>query len=145
VTRIAPLLCTDDAAAAISFYQTVFDATVRMRFVAPDGRIGHAELVIGDALVMVVDDYPELGLRPPTALGGASVSVAMYVADVDAVVERAVAAGATVVRPVENRFYGDRNGQVVDPFGHVWAISTHIEDVLPEEIRRRAATPPPSR
>lgn len=135
---ITPYLIVRGAAAAIDFYRTAFGAVERLRMDAPGGTIGHAELLIGGGLVMLADEMPEMGWSSPAAMGGTPVSLHLYVEDVDAVVGRALAAGATLSRPVADQFYGDRQGTVVDPFGHVWSISTHIEDVSPEEIRRRA-------
>ncbi|OWJ68772.1 VOC family protein [Inquilinus limosus] len=135
---ITPYLIVRGAAAAIDFYRTAFGAVERLRMDAPGGAVGHAELLIGDGLVMLADEMPEMGWSSPAAMGGTPVSLHLYVEDVDAVVERALAAGATLSRPVADQFYGDRLGTVVDPFGHVWSVSTHIEDVTPEEMRRRA-------
>jgi PhnB protein len=122
-----------------SFYATVFGATERMRMPEPDGRIGHAELQIGESLIMLSDEYPELGVRSPKALGGTSVTMSVYVEDVDGVFDRALQAGATVLRPIQDQFYGDRSGTLEDPFGHRWSVATHIEDVPPEELAARAA------
>lgn len=135
---VSPYLCVNDAAAAIEFYTKVFGATERMRMPAPEGRIGHAELQIGDSVVMLADEFPEMGARSPRTIGGSPVIVSVYVKDVDAVFDRAIAAGAKALRPVENQFYGDRAGQFEDPFGHKWSIATHVEDVSPEEMARRA-------
>ncbi len=137
--QITPYLCIDGAAAAIEFYATVFGATERMRMPGPDGKIGHAELQLGDGVVMLADEFPGMGARSANTMGGSPVIVSVYVEDVDAVFERAVAAGATVVRPVETQFYGDRAGQFEDPFGHQWSVATHVEDVPPDEMERRAA------
>ena len=137
--QVTPYLCVDGAAAAIDFYGAVLGATERMRMPAPDGKIGHAELQLGDSVVMLADESPEIGFRSPKAIGGSPVTLSVYVDDVDAVVARAEQAGATVVRPVETQFYGDRSGQFEDPFGHMWSIATHVEDVSPEEMGRRAA------
>jgi PhnB protein len=136
---ITPYLATRDASAAIEYYKSVFGAEELCRMPGADGRIGHAELRIGDSVVMLSDEHPEIGARGPRSLGGTPVSLMLYVADVDAVVQRAVAAGAKLTRPVEDRFYGDRNGAIEDPFGHVWFVATHIEDVPPDEMARRAA------
>lgn len=135
---VSPYLCVNDAAAAIEFYTKVFGATERMRMPAPEGRIGHAELQIGDSVVMLADEFPEMGARSPRTIGGSPVIVSVYVKDVDAVFDRAIAAGAKALRPVENQFYGDRAGQFEDPFGHKWSVGTHVEDVSPEEMARRA-------
>ncbi len=137
--QVTPYLCVDGAAAAIDFYGAVFGTTERMRMPAPDGKIGHAELQLGDSVIMLADESPEIGFRSPKAIGGSPVILSLYVDDVDAVVARAEQAGATVVRPVETQFYGDRSGQFEDPFGHRWSIATHVEDVSPEEMGRRAA------
>ena len=136
---LTPYLIVGDAAAAIAFYQQVFGATLRMKLDGPDGKIGHAELEIGNSLIMLADEHPEMGALSPKTVGGTPVGLHVYVEDVDAVAATAVAAGAALKRPVENQFYGDRLGSIIDPFGHLWHISTHVEDVSPEEIGRRAA------
>jgi PhnB protein len=136
-----PYLCVKDAARALEFYEKAFGATEVMRIQQPDGRIGHAELRIGDAAIMIADEFPEMDFRSPGTLGGSPVTILVYVEDVDAVVRQAEAAGATVTRPVADQFYGDRNGSLRDPFGHCWSLATHIEDVPPEEMLRRAASP----
>ena len=138
-TAVTPYLCVRGAADAIDFYTKMFGAKERMRMPQPDGKIGHSELVIRDAVVMLSDEFTDMGVLSPQSLGGSPVTLNVYVDDVDAVVERAVAAGATLDRPVENRFYGDRSGQIVDPWGHRWSIATHVEDVPPDEMQRRAA------
>ena len=137
--RLAPYLSVDGAEAAIDFYVTVFGATERMRMPAPGGKVGHAELELGDSIIMLADESPEIGFRSPTAIGGTPVILSVYVEDVDNVVARAQEAGATVLRPVETQFYGDRSGQFEDPFGHRWSVATHVEDVSPDEMGRRAA------
>ena len=137
--RVTPYLCVDGAAAAIDFMVEVFDATERMRIAAPDGKIGHAEVAIGDSLIMVSDEYPEMDVIGPKKIGGTAVTVMVYVEDADATFAKAVAAGATAERPVETHFYGDRGGQFIDPFGHRWNVSTHVEDVAPDELARRSA------
>lgn len=134
-----PYLIIQGAAAALDFYQKVFGATEMVRMAQPDGGIGHAEVRIGDSVVMLADECPEMGCRSPKSIGGSSVSLLLYFEDVDAVVARAVAAGAKLTQPVRDQFYGDRNGTIEDPFGHVWIIATHIEDVSPEEMKRRIA------
>lgn len=134
-----PYLIVDGAAKALDFYQRVFGATERMRMPGPGGKVGHAEISIGDSVIMLADEHPEMGARGPRAYGGAAVSLHLYVPDVDAVVSKAVAAGATLLRPVEDKFYGDRMGTIEDPFGHHWNVSTHQEDVPPDEMARRAA------
>jgi len=136
--QVVPYLCVDGAAAAIEFYRAVLGATERMRMAGPDGRIGHAELELGDSLIMLADEHPEVGIRAPKAYGGTPVTISVYVTDVDAVFARAVEAGATALRPLENQFYGDRTGQFEDPFGHRWSVATRIEDVPPEEMAKRA-------
>jgi PhnB protein len=140
---VIPYLIVGDGAAAIAFYQQAFEAKVRMRLPRPDGRIAHAELRIGDSLVMLADEARQMGALAPSTVGGTPVSLHLYIENVDAVVERAVAAGAKLLHPAEDKFYGDRLGTVEDPFGHRWHVSTHIEDVSPEEIGRRAAAAMP--
>jgi PhnB protein len=137
--QVTPYLCVDGADAAIEFYSSVLGATERMRMPAPDGKIGHAELEIGDSVVMLADEFPDMGIRSPRALGGTPVTISLYVTDVDAVFDRAVKAGATALRPVRDEFYGDRTGQFEDPFGHRWSVATHIEDVPPDEMAKRAS------
>ncbi len=137
--RVTPYLCVDDAAKAIEFYTEALGAEERMRMGGPDGRIGHAELAIGDSIVMLADEYPEMGAISPKTVGGTPVTLHVYVTDVDDTVARAVKAGAKELRPVEDQFYGDRTGWLEDPFGHRWDIATHIEDVPPEEMEKRAA------
>jgi PhnB protein len=134
-----PYLIVKGAARAIEFYKKAFGATELMRMTQPDGRIGHAEIKIGDSPIMLADEFPEMGSRSPESLGGSPVSVLLYVQDVDAVFKQAVAAGAKVTRPVKDQFYGDRSGGVTDPFGHQWYVATHKEDVSPEEMHRRAS------
>jgi PhnB protein len=136
---VTPYLCIKGAADAIEFYKKAFAATERMRIGEPSGKVGHAELLIGDALIMLADEYPDIGFRSPESLGGSPVVIHLYVEDVDAFCDRAVSAGAELTRAVEDQFYGDRSGQLRDPFGHVWSIATHKEDVSPEEIKKRAA------
>jgi PhnB protein len=133
-----PYLAVDDAAEAIEYYKKAFGAKERARMDAPGGKIGHAELEIGDSLVMLSDPFPQASTRTPKELGGTSASVFMYVEDVDAVVKRAIDAGATVEMEVADQFWGDRFGTVRDPFGHLWSIATHVEDVPPEEMAERA-------
>jgi len=136
---VTPYLIVKGAAKAIEFYKHAFNATELLRMPGPDGRIMHAEVKLGDSVVMLADEVPEMGYRAPGPDGGASVSLYLYVPDVDATVDRAVAAGARVTRPIADQMYGDRNGTLVDPFGHVWSVGTHKEDVSPEEMRRRMA------
>jgi PhnB protein len=135
---ITPYIIVAGAARAIEFYKSVFGAVERMRLDGLNGKIGHAELTIGDSIVMLADEHPEMGAFAPGA-DGSPVGLLVYVADVDAVAAKAIAAGATLKRPVETQFYGDRLGSVVDPFGHLWHVATHVEDVPGDEIARRAA------
>jgi len=134
---VTPYLMVAGAAQAIDFYKKVFGAVETMRFPGPDGKIGHAEIRIGDSVIMLADDQPGALCRGPKSLGGSSVGILLYVKDVDAVFNQAVAAGAKVVRPVANQFYGDRSGSVEDPFGHSWTIATHVEDLTAEEMQKR--------
>jgi PhnB protein len=136
---LSPSLVIDGAADAIDFYVKVLGATERMRFGGPDGRIGHAELQIGDSVVMLADEYPDMGYIGPKSVGGTPVTLSVWVDDVDATFAGAIAAGATETRPVEDQFYGDRTGTFEDPWGHRWHVSTHIEDMSMEEMHRRAA------
>jgi PhnB protein len=136
---VTPYLCCKDAAAAIEFYKKAFGATEVMRMGDPGGKVGHAELQIGDSRVMLADEFPEMGFLSPKTVGGSPVMIHLYVEDVDATANRAVAAGGKVTRPVADQFYGDRGGQVEDPFGHKWYVATHKEDLSPEEIGKRAA------
>ncbi len=131
-----PYLIVNDAAQAIEFYKEAFGATELLRMAKPDGKIGHAEIRIGDSTIMLADEFPEMGARSPQSFGGSPVSIFLYVENVDAVFAQTVAAGAVVQRPVADQFYGDRMGGVKDPFGHAWYIATHTEDVSP----KRAAT-----
>ena len=139
-----PYLICKGAARAIDFYKQAFGATELMRFPGPGGSIGHAEIKIGDSPMMLADEMPQMGYRSPASLGGSPVSIMLYVQDVDKVVNQAVKAGAKLERPVADQFYGDRNGTIQDPFGHVWTIGTHKEDVSPEEMQRRAAAMAPA-
>jgi PhnB protein len=137
--QVIPYLSVNGAEAAIDFYVKVFGATEKVRMPGPDGQIGHAELQIGDSLVMLADSNPDMGGKTPAELGGTPVTMMVYIEDVDAVFDRAINAGATAERKVEDQFYGDRAGQFVDPFGHKWFIATHVEDISPEEMEKRAA------
>ena len=137
--RLMPYLIVDDGAAAIDFYTSVLGAEERMRMDGPDGRIGHAELQLGDSLIMLADEHPEIGAVGPRTVGGTPVSLHVYVEDADGVFARAIEAGATERRPVEDKFYGDRSGGFEDPFGHRWDVASHVEDVSPEEMSKRAA------
>jgi PhnB protein len=136
--RVTPYLCVDGAAGAIEFYTKVFGATERMRMPAPDDKIGHAELEFGESIVMLSDEFPEMGQRSPKTVGGSPVTISVYVEDVDRAFDAAIEAGAQSLRPVEDQFYGDRVGQFEDPFGHRWSIASHVEDVSPEEMAARA-------
>lgn len=135
---VMPYLIIDGAAQAIEFYKKAFGATERMRMGAPGGKVGHAELQIGDSVIMLADEFPEMGARGPKTLGGTPVSFCIYVEDVDTQFPRAIAAGAKEARPLKDQFYGDRSGTLEDPFGHTWTIATHVEDLSPEEMARRA-------
>jgi PhnB protein len=134
-----PYLSIKGASDAIEFYKKAFGATETMRMAGPDGRIGHAEIKIGKAKIMMADEFPEMRFLSPRTLGGSPVTIHIYVEDVDALAAQAEAAGAKVTRPVANQFYGDRAVALEDPFGHVWHFATHIEDVSDEEMQRRAA------
>jgi PhnB protein len=135
---VIPYLCIKGAADALEFYKKAFGATEVMRMPQPDGRIGHADIRIGDSHVMLADEFPEMGFKSPRTFGGSPAQLALYVEDVDTFVDRAVKAGAKLTRPIENQFYGDRAGAVEDPYGHTWHIATHVEDVPPDEMQRRA-------
>jgi PhnB protein len=137
--RLTPYLYIDGANAAIDFYCSVLDAKERMRMSGPDARVGHAELEVGDSMIMLADENPDMDVRGPRAIGGTPMSLHVYVEDADSVFDRAVQAGARALRPVEDQFYGDRSGQFEDPFGHPWNVATHVEDVPPEEMEKRAA------
>jgi PhnB protein len=133
-------LIVDGAASAIEFYKKAFGAKETGRFLNPDGKVGHADLKIGNGHVMLADEAPAMGIRGPKAHSGSPVSLCIYVEDVDRVVAEAVAAGATLTRPVADQFYGDRTGGVTDPFGHMWYVMTHVEDVSIEEMEKRMAS-----
>jgi PhnB protein len=137
---VTPYLIIRGAAEAIEFYKQVFGATERLRLLGPDGRMGHAEIEIGGSIVMLADENPERGAKSPETVGGSPVSILVYVPNVDEVFAKAMAAGAKQLRPVENQFYGDRSGGFADPFGHIWHVATHVEDVSPEELQRRIAS-----
>ena len=136
---VTPYICVKGAADAIEFYKKAFGATEIMRMEAPGEKIGHAELQIGDSRVMLADEHPEMGFLSPQTVGGSPVMIHLYVDDVDVTANRAVGAGAKVTRPIADQFYGDRGGHLEDPFGHKWYVSTHKEDLTPEEIGKRAA------
>jgi PhnB protein len=135
--RVTPYLHVDGAAAAIDFYTDVLGADERMRMPGSDGKLGHAELQLGESIIMLSDEFPDMGARGPKSVGGTPVTLHVYVEDVDAVFEAALSAGGSSVRAVENQFYGDRTAQFEDPFGHRWNIATHVEDVQPEEMEKR--------
>jgi PhnB protein len=139
--RVTPCLIVQGGVKALEFYAAVFGATERMRFLGPSGTVAHAEIQIGDSVVIVEDESPEQGTKapPPGGVAGSPSSLFIYVEDVDAVVARAVELGATLQRAPQDQFYGDRDGHIVDPFGHGWTIATHVEDVAPEELVRRMA------
>jgi PhnB protein len=136
--RVTPYLIVDGAAAAIDFYSSVLGASERMRMPMPDGRVGHAELELGDSIVMLADENPQMDIRGPKSIGGTPVTLHVYVEDSDATFERALQAGAKSLRAVEDQFYGDRSGRFEDPFGHRWDVATHVEDVPPQEMSKRA-------
>jgi PhnB protein len=140
---VTPYLIVKGAAKAIEFYKEVLGATELMRFPGPNGNIGHAEIKIGDCQVMLADEIPGMGFSSPETLRGTPVGLVVYVEDVDACAAKAIAAGARIVKPVQDQFYGDRSGTFTDPFGHLWTISTHIEDVSPAELQRRMAAMKP--
>lgn len=133
-----PYLIIKNAGAALDFYRRAFGAVELMRLVVPTGEVGHAEIRIGNSVIMLADEMPNMGFRSPSALGGSPVNILLYLENVDERFKQAVDAGAKVVRPLQDQFYGDRSATLEDPFGHVWTVATHIEDVSPEEINRRA-------
>ena len=134
---VTPYLIIKGAAKAIDYYKNVFGATVVMRMDGPDGRVGHAELKIGDSVIMLADENPQMGAVSATTIGNSPVSLYVYLPDVDRVVEKAQAEGAKIVKPVQDQFYGDRSGFLQDPFGHFWGVATHIEEVSPQEMKER--------
>lgn len=136
---ITPYLYMEDAAAAIDFYTRAFGAKELFRMAGGPGKIRHAELAIGESRLMLADEAPQIGVRSPKSIGGCPSTLLLYVEDVDRIVGQALEAGATLERPVENKFYGDRSGMITDPSGHSWSIATHVEDVPPEELERRVA------
>src|SRR3954447_13114919 len=140
---VTPYLVVQGAAKALEFYKKAFGATELFRMPGPGGKIMHAEIRIGDSPVMLADEFPEMDARGPQTLGGTPVGLMIYCEDVDALFNQAVSAGAKVLRPVVDQFYGDRSGTVADPFGHKWTIATHKEDVSPEEMKRRMAATKP--
>jgi PhnB protein len=139
-----PYLTVDDAAQALDFYRKAFGAVETMRLPGAGGKIGHAEIRIGNSMIMLADESPQMGNKSPKTLGGSPIGILLYVEDVDKIFNQAIAAGATSKIPVENKFYGDRMGSLVDPFGHTWHIGTHVEDVSTAELQKRlAALMPP--
>jgi len=134
---VTPFVYIRDVARAIEFYQSAFGATELFRLAAPGGKIGHAELQIGNSRIMLSNEFPDMNLRGPESLGGTSVSFLIFVEDVDSKFNQAIAAGAKVLHPVKDQFYGDRSGTLADPFGHSWTIATHVEDVSADEMNRR--------
>jgi PhnB protein len=134
---VTPYLFVRSAASAIDFYKNVFGATEVVRMAGSNGKIMHAELRIGDSIVMLADENPTTGVMSPQTIGGFSVGLHVYVENVDAVIQKAVENGAKMLRPIKNQFYGDRSGSLLDPFGHMWSVATHVEDVSPEEMRKR--------
>jgi PhnB protein len=136
---LIPAIRMRNAAAAIDWYKKIFGATVRMNMTHPQGKVMHAELMFGDSCLMLSDEFPEWGCLSPETVGGVASSLHLYVPDVDATYSKAVAAGATGLMPPQDMFYGDRSGKIKDPFGHEWALATHVEDVSDEETKRRAA------
>ncbi|HKS95634.1 MAG TPA: VOC family protein [Terriglobia bacterium] len=136
---VTPYLIVKGAANAIAFYKKAFGATELLRMPDPSGKIGHAEIKIGDSPIMLADEFPERGILSPQSIGGSPVSILLYVENVDAVFNQAVAAGAKVTRPLQDQFYGDRMGGLTDPYGHQWYVATRTENVAPEEMKKRAA------
>jgi PhnB protein len=134
---VTPYLYVRGAASAIDFYKTAFGAAEVVRMAGPDGRIMHAELKIGDSIVMLADENPPRGMMSPQTIGGFSVGLHVYVENVDAVIQKGLESGAKLLHPIKNQFYGDRSGSLLDPFGHMWSVATHVEDVSPEEIHKR--------
>jgi PhnB protein len=139
---VTPYLIVNGAARAIEFYKLAFGATELMRMPSPDGRVAHAELKIGDSVIILADEPSNGAFKSAQSLGGTPVSLMVYIPEVDQVFERAISAGAKETRPVQDQFYGDRSGNLIDPFGHSWTVSTHVEDVTPEEMQRRMAALP---
>jgi PhnB protein len=137
--RVTPYLIVQGASHAIDFYSSILGAQERMRMAGPDGSIGHAELSLGDSVVMIADEYPDMGAVSPKTVGGTPVMIHVYVEDVDDVFAKAIAAGAKELQAVEDKFYGDRSGTFEDPFGHQWSVASHVEDVPPDEMEQRAA------
>ena len=135
---VTPYLTISGATQALEFYKTAFGATELFRM-EHEGKIGHAEIKIGDSPIMLADEHPEMGNKSPATLGGSPVGIMIYVDDVDQIYNQAIAAGGKEIKPLQDQFYGDRSGTLIDPFGHIWTVATHTEDVTPEEIDRRLA------
>lgn len=135
---VTPYLIVKEAARALDYYQRAFGAQETMRLASPDGKVMHAEMRIGDSMIMLADEFPEMGAKSPESFGGTSVGLCLYVPDVDQIFQQALSVGGREERPVQDQFYGDRSGTLVDPFGHKWTIATHKEDLTPEEISQRA-------
>lgn len=136
---VTPHIIVNDAGKAIEFYKKVFNATELFRMPDPQGKIAHAEIKIGNSIIMLADEFPEMEARSPQAYGGSPITICLYVEDVDTIFNQAIRDGAQVVRPLKDQFYGDRSGTIKDPFGHKWTIATHIEDVTPEEMDKRCS------
>ena len=136
---LTPYLIVDSAPKAIDFYTRIFGATERARLESPDGRVAHAEIELGDSVLMLADEFPDMGNLGPKALGGEAVTLTIYVENVDATVDAAIKAGAKELRPIQDQFYGDRSGMIEDPFGYKWSVQTHVEDVSIDELKRRMA------
>lgn len=139
---ITPYLIVRDAARALDFYKQAFGAVELLRMAHPTGKIGHAEIKIGDSIIMMADEFPDHDIRSPESFGGSPVSLLLYVKDVDTAFPQAIAAGGTVIKPIADQFYGDRSGMLKDPFGHTWSISTHKEDLTPEQVQQRISGTP---
>lgn len=136
-SAVTPYLIVHDAAGAIAFYEQAFGATELMRLTDPSGKLAHAEIKIGNSPIMLSDEFPEMNHLSAQAIGGTPVNLMVYVEDVDSLFDQAIAAGATEIRPVADQFYGDRAGTLADPFGHVWTLATHVEDLSMEEVNAR--------
>lgn len=134
---VTPYLAIKNAVQALDFYKKAFGATEVNKLIMPDGRLGHAEIRLGDSIIMMADEFPEYGGKSPQTLGGTPVNIHLYVEDVDAFFKNAVAAGAKERKPIKDQFYGDRSGQLEDPYGHLWWVATHKEDVSPQEMQKR--------
>ena len=135
---VTPYLVVNNGAAALDYYKKAFGAIELMRMPGPSGKLMHAEIKIGDSIIMLADEAPERDVKSPSALGGSPVGICLYVTNVDAMFDAAIAAGGKALFPVKNQFYGDRSGTLIDPFGHKWTVATHVEDVAPEEMGARA-------